>query len=100
MSEDRTIPGPNIQTLAQTDFLKAGSHTWYIPPAIKGTNQLFLFRIHPQYCCISLNIRIRMKTVSRWLGHSLPKTTMETNARVLKTTIKNEALEVKRSYYK
>jgi integrase/recombinase XerD len=43
-----------------------------------------------------LNKGMRMETVSRWLGHSSPKTTMETYARVLKTTIKNEALEVKK----
>jgi integrase len=39
---------------------------------------------------------MRMEIVSRWLGHSSPKTTMETYALVLKTTIKKDALEVKK----
>jgi len=48
------------------------------------------------YAVLLLNKGMRMETVSRCLGHSSPKTTMETYARVLKSTIKKEALEVKK----
>ncbi len=81
---------PVISNQKTNDFLKI------IAGAVGIDKNLTTHTARHTCAVLLLNKGMRMETVSRWLGHSSPKTTMETYARVLKTTIRNEALEVKK----
>ena len=80
---------PVISNQKTNDFLKIIADT-------VGIEKNLTTHTARQSCpVLLLNKGMRMETVSRWLGHSSPKTTMETYARVLKSKIKREALAVK-----
>ncbi len=80
---------PVISNQKTNDFLKI------IAAAVGIDKNLTTHTARHTFAVLLLNKGMRMETVSRCMGHSSPKTTMETYARVLKSTIKKEALEVK-----
>lgn len=69
---------PIISNQKTNDFLKI------IASAVGNDKNLTTHTARHTCAVLLINKGMRMETVSRWLGHSSPKTTLETYARVLK----------------